>query len=75
MIVYDRLWTTMKEKGVTQYKLINYYGISPSQITRLKRNQNVNTHTINMLCDILECDITDIMEYIPEGKNNSNTNC
>ena len=48
MIVYDRLWTTMKEKGVTQYKLINYYGISPSQITRLKRNQNVNTHTINL---------------------------
>lgn len=69
MIVYDRLWTTMKEKGVTQYKLIHYYGISPSQITRLKRNANVNTHTINMLCDILECDIMDIMEYIPEKKN------
>ena len=73
MIVYDRLWTTMKEKGVTQYKLIYYYGISPSQITRLKRNANVNTHTINMLCDILECDIIDIMEYIPEGKNSSNS--
>lgn len=69
MIVYDRLWTTMKEKGITQYKLINYYGISPSQITRLKRNANVNTHTINMLCDILECDIADIMEYIPEKQN------
>lgn len=66
MIIYDRLWTTMKEKGVFQYKLINYYGISPSQITRLNRNANVNTHTINMLCDILECDIIDIMEYIPE---------
>lgn len=75
MIVYDRLWTTMKEKGVSQYKLIYYYGISPSQITRLKRNQNVNTHTINMLCDILECGITDVMEYIPKGKNNLNTNC
>ena len=70
MIVYDRLWTTMKEKGITQYKLINYYGINPSQITRLKRNANVNPHTINMLCDILECDIMDIMEYIPEKQNN-----
>lgn len=66
MIVYDRLWTTMKEKGITQYKLINYYGISPSQITRLKRNANINTHTINMLCNILGCDIGDIMSYIPD---------
>lgn len=66
MIVYDRLWTTMKEKDITQYKLINYYGISPSQITRLKRNANINTHTINMLCNILECDIGDIMSYIPD---------
>lgn len=65
MIVLDRLWTTMKEKGISQYKLIYHDGISPSQITRLKRNENVNTHTINMLCDILECDIIDIMEYIP----------
>ena len=69
MSVYDRLWITMKEKGITQYKLINYYGISPSQITRLKRNTNVSTHTINMFCDILECDIIDIMEYIPEKQN------
>lgn len=69
MLVYDRLWTTMKEKSVTQYKLIYYYGISPSQITRLKHNANVNTHTINMLCNILDCDIIDIMEYIPEKQN------
>lgn len=73
MIVYDRLWKTMKEKGVSQYKLINYYGISPSQITRLKRNKNENTHTINMFCNILECDITDIMKYIPKGKDYSNS--
>ena len=66
MIVYDRLWETMKEKGITQYKLIHHYGISPAQITRLKRNANVNTHTINMLCEILGCSIEDIMEFIPE---------
>lgn len=72
MIVFERLWTTMKEKGISQYKLIYHDGISPSQITRLKQNENVNTHTINMLCDILECDIIDIMEYIPGNKNNSN---
>lgn len=63
MIVFDRLWKTMKEKGVTQYKLITYYGISPSQITRLKRNANINTHTVNMLCEILDCRVEDIMEF------------
>ena len=63
MIVYDRLWQTMKSKGVTQYKLIHMYKISPSQITRLKRNNNVSTHTINTLCDILDCNVEDIMEF------------
>ena len=66
MIVYNRLWETMKQRNITQYKLIHYYGVSPGQITRLKRNSNVNTHTINMLCTILQCDVNDIMEYIPE---------
>lgn len=63
MIVFDPLWKTMKEKEITQYKLINKYGVSPGQITRLKKNQNVNSHTINRLCEILDCKVSDIMEY------------
>ncbi len=65
MIVYNKLWETMKKQNVTQYKLIHEYKVSPGQITRLKRNQNVSTHTINLLCDILHCPVEDIMEYIP----------
>lgn len=65
MIVYNKLWETMKKQNVTQYKLIHEYKVSPGQITRLKRNQNVSTHTINMLCDILHCPVEDNMEYIP----------
>ena len=64
MIVYDNLWNTMKEKGVTQYALIHTYKISPAQITRLKRNESVSTHTINTFCKILDCEVSDIMEYI-----------
>ena len=66
MIVYDKLWNTMKEKGVTQYALIHTYKISPAQITRLKRNESVSTHTINTFCKILDCEVSDIMEYIKE---------
>ncbi len=63
MIVYDKLWSTMKAKGITQYALIKIYKISPAQITRLKRNESVSTHTIDMFCRILQCDVGDIMEY------------
>jgi len=66
MISYDRLWQTMKEKDVTQYTLIKKYGISPGQITRLKRNESVSTHTIEMFCKILKCKVEDIMQYIED---------
>ena len=64
MISYDKLWQTMKEKGVTQYTLIKKYGISPGQITRLKRNESVSTHTIEIFCRILKCNVEDVMQYI-----------
>ena len=66
MISYDKLWQTMKEKGVTQYTLIKKYNISHAQITRLKRNESVSTHTIYMFCKILKCTIEDIMQYIED---------
>lgn len=66
MIIYDKLWETMKKKGVSQYALINKYHISPGQITRLKRNESVSTHTIGMFCRILECSVSDVMEYVED---------
>ncbi|MFT4004838.1 MAG: helix-turn-helix transcriptional regulator [Lacrimispora sp.] len=63
MIVYDRLWETMKKKNISQYRLIRYFNVSAGQIGRLKKNSFVSTHTIDMLCKILECNIEDIMEY------------
>lgn len=64
MISYDNLWNVMREKGISQYALIKDYHISPAQITRLKRNESVSTHTIDMFCRILDCAVGDIMEYI-----------
>jgi len=66
VISYDDLWNVMKEKGLSQYALIKKYGVSPGQITRLKRNESVSTHTIDMFCKILGCDVGDIMKYIPD---------
>lgn len=63
MITYNRLWTTMKRKEISQYRLIKYYGFSAGQLGRLKKNMHVSTHTINVLCRILDCTVDDIMEY------------
>ncbi len=63
MIVYDRLWETMKKKNISQYHLIKYCKVSAGQIGRLKKNNFVSTHTIDMLCKILDCKVEEIMEY------------
>ena len=66
MISYDNLWKTMKEKGFSQYALIKQYRISPAQLTRLKKNESVSTHTIDTFGRILGCNVEDIMQYIPD---------
>ncbi len=63
MVVYDRLWETMKTRGISQYRLIKYYGVSSGQIGRLKKNCYVSTHTIDVLCTILNCQVEDVMEF------------
>lgn len=66
MIVYDKLWSTMKKKGISQYKLIHDYGFSHGQLDPLRKNENVNTFTLNTLCRILDCKVEDIVEYKPD---------
>lgn len=66
MIVYDRLWETMKKKNISQYKLINEYHVSAGQLSRLRANSHVSSHTIDLLCSILDCRVEDIMTYIKE---------
>lgn len=69
MISYEKLWKTMKKKKITQYSLIMDYGMSRGQIYRLKRNDVVTTNTLDILCNILSCDIGDIVEHIHDNNN------
>lgn len=66
MISYGNLWKLMKEKGISQYTLIKDYHISAGQLTRLRRNESVSIHTIEMFCKILNCQVGDIVTYIPD---------
>lgn len=57
----------MKDRGISQYSLIKDYHISPGQLTRLKRNESVSTHTIEVFCRILHCSVGEIMEFIEDA--------
>ena len=64
MIVFDKLWLTMKKKGFSTYKLREECGIDSKTIRRLKANENIETKTIDKLCSALDCRIEDIVEII-----------
>ena len=66
MISYALLWEIMKLRGATTYTLQTKGGISSSTIRRLKAGESVSTNTLDALCKILDCDITEIIQYIPD---------
>ncbi len=66
MIIFDKLWITMKERNITTYQLRENCGIDSKTIRRLRANENIETKTLNKLCSALDCRIEDIMEYIKE---------
>lgn len=70
MISYDPLWKTMKERGATTYTLQVKGQISSSTIRRLKAGDSVSTNTLDALCRILQCDLADIVLYLPDEEQN-----
>jgi DNA-binding Xre family transcriptional regulator len=66
MIKFDRLFQILKERGISQYHLYTYKGISRSQIQRLKTG-NVNVNTLNNILNVLkDCTLDDICEFTPD---------
>lgn len=66
MITFDKLWETMKKKGVSTYWLREKCGIDRKTIRRLKANENIETKTLNKLCIALDCQLEDIAEFVKE---------
>lgn len=65
MIEYSPFWNTLKKSGETTYTLINKYHVSSATIDKLRKNKPVTTTTLNDLCRILHCGLSDIAKYIP----------
>lgn len=66
MISYDPFWQTLHRKNISTYKLIYEYGILPDTIQRLRSEKTITTKTLNTLCSVLGCQISDILVYIPD---------
>ena len=66
MIRFDKLWITMEKKGFSTYTLREKCGIDSKTVRRLRANENIETKTLNKLCAVLDCDLSDIAEYIKD---------
>jgi len=64
MISYLPLWETMKKRGLTTYDLIYKNGLSANTVHRIKNNNAITTKTLDELCFILNCKVSDIIEYV-----------
>ena len=65
MISYEPLFRTMKEKGITSYRL-GKMGFPLSNYHAMKHGENISTHTLNQLCKLLDCRVEDVLEYLDE---------
>lgn len=65
MIDYSPFWKTLETSTETWYSLTAKHHMSNSTLHRLKHNKDVSTKTLNDLCRILNCNIQDIIQYIP----------
>ena len=67
MIVFDKLWDVMKQKGVSTYTLREKCGIDSKTVRRLKANENIETKTLNKICSALDCRLEDVAEFINDN--------
>ena len=65
-VSYSKLFTLMQDKGIKKVDLRNKYKINPKTVDSLVNNRSVTVDTIMQLCEILECQPGDLMEYVKE---------
>ena len=66
MISYTPFYKTLSSKGITEYQLIFKHGFSASTLHRMKHGEAISTKTLETLCFILNCNVSDILEYVTD---------
>ncbi len=66
MISYNKLWKLLIDKNLNKKRLMELTGISSSSMAKITKGKNVTTDILCKICNVLNCDFGDIMEYKPE---------
>lgn len=66
MISYRPFYETLFKKGITEYQLIFKQGLSANTLHRMKHGEAISTKTLNVLCEILGCSVSEVIEYVPD---------
>lgn len=69
MISYEPFWNTLKKRNISTYVLITKYNISSATIDRIKKGGGITTMKIDDFCRILNCSVSDIIEFLPDNTN------
>ena len=64
-VSYKKLWHLLIERDMLKKDLREASGISPASMAKLSKGENVNTDTLAKICRALNCDVSDIMEMLP----------
>lgn len=67
LISYAPLFKTMKDKNVTSYRL-EKLGFSRATYYSIQKGNSISTNTVNQLCKLLKCNVSDIIEFIDEDE-------
>ncbi|MBQ2936801.1 MAG: helix-turn-helix transcriptional regulator [Lachnospiraceae bacterium] len=62
MISYEPLWETMRQKNISQYKLMQM-GIDNRMLDALRHNKNITMLSLEKICDVLECSASDVVKF------------
>ena len=69
-ISYNRLWELLVDRKMSKADLRKIAGIAPNTMTKLRRDQEVTLTVLGQICDVLNVNISDIMEFLPEISQN-----
>ncbi len=66
IISYEKLWKTLESKQITQYQLIHEFNFSTGTLDALRKNKSITLNTLHDICIMLDCEITDVVEFKKE---------
>lgn len=68
-VSFKKYFKLVDERGISYSQMLKEASISGNILTRMRRNEYVLLESIEKICRVLECDITDILEFLPEGES------